>query len=176
VSAPTGSNLDTGLQVVGPSSPSAPAASGALAPAQGSAPTLGERTIFEGAPALVPSIGAAAIAVLTLGLAVAYFWWKRGGTHYRVTNQRIVITRGLLGKRMEQLDLYRIHDYSVDRPFGQRILGTGNLRLSTFDKTTPAVELLSLKTDVERLYEELRQAVELIKQQRGVRMVDYEQS
>ena len=30
---------------------------------------------------------------------------------------------------MEQLDLYRVVDYVVERPFGQRVMGTGNIIL-----------------------------------------------
>jgi hypothetical protein len=75
---------------------------------------------------------------------------------------------------MEQLDLYRIQDFTVDRPLGQRLMGTGNIRLTTFDKTSPVVELFALKTDVVTLYEVLRRAVEANKVARGVRTVDYE--
>lgn len=133
-----------------------------------------ETVLFEGSPALIPGLGALALAILTLGLALIYFYFKRGGTKYKVTTQRVVIDSGIFSKKMEQLDLYRINDFSVERPFGQRIMGTGNLRLSTFDKTTPVVHLDALKTDVVALYETMRQHVEALKQQRGVRMVDYE--
>ena len=53
-------------------------------------------------------------------------------------------------------------------------MGTGNIKLSTFDKTTPVVELGALKTDVVMLYEVLRKAVEANKVARNVRTVDYE--
>lgn len=134
-----------------------------------------EQTLFEGQPALVHSLGAMVLAFLTLGIAVFFFWFKRGGVSYRVTNQRIVIDRGIFSKKMEQIDLYRIADFTIERPFGQRVMGTGNLRLNTYDKTSPVVELTGLKTDVVQLYETLRVAVENLKQHRGVRMVDYEQ-
>lgn len=135
-----------------------------------------EETLFEGAPALVPGLGSLLMAVLTLGLALIYFWGRRAGTTYRVTTQRIVIESGLFSKKLEQLDLYRVNDFVVERPFSQRVLGTGNLRMTTFDKSTPVVELLGLKTDVVALYEKTRAAVEAIKQSRGVRMLDMEQS
>lgn len=134
-----------------------------------------EQVLFEGKPALIHSLGVAVIGLLTFGLALLYFWVKRGETHYRITTQRIVIDRGILSKKTEQLDLYRIVDFTVERPFGQRILGTGNLRLHTFDKSTPVLELFGLATDVVQLYELLRKAVEVNKQARGVRTVDYEQ-
>jgi len=133
-----------------------------------------EQVLFEGQPALVPSLGAMILAIITLGIAVIFFYFQRGGTSYRITTQRIVIDKGIFSKKMEQIDLYRINDFTVDRPFGQRVLGTGNLKLVTFDKTTPVIEIAALKTDVVGLYETLRKAVEACKQQRGVRMIDYE--
>jgi uncharacterized membrane protein YdbT with pleckstrin-like domain len=135
-----------------------------------------EETLFQGSPRLVPGLGSLLAAVLTLGLALIYFWLRRAGTTYRVTSQRIVIESGLFSKKLEQIDLYRVNDFVVERPFSQRMLGTGNLRMTTFDKSTPVVELVGLKTDVVALYERTRAAVEVIKQARGVRMVDMEQT
>jgi uncharacterized membrane protein YdbT with pleckstrin-like domain len=70
-----------------------------------------ESTLFEGHPALVPSIGALLVAILTLGLALIVFWWRSRAVHYRLTSQRVVIESGILSKKMEQIDLYRIRDY-----------------------------------------------------------------
>lgn len=148
--------------------------SAAIQPAGGSALAGGEQVIFEGEPALVSSIGIVFLLILTAGLAGIWLYFARGGTKYKITNQRVVVDRGIFSKKMEQLELYRINDFTVDRPFGQRLLGTGNITLTTFDKTTPLVELHGLKTDVVRLYETMRAAVETAKQSRGVRMVDME--
>jgi uncharacterized membrane protein YdbT with pleckstrin-like domain len=100
-------------------------------------------------------------------------WVRARGKHYRITSQRIVIDLGLFSKKMEQVDLYRITDYVVERPFGQRIMGTGNLVLEAMDSTSPVIRLDALKTDVVALYEKLRVATEAAKQRRGVRVVDY---
>lgn len=133
-----------------------------------------EEVLFEGHPALLPTLGAVLASVLTLGLGVIYFALRRLGVHYRITNQRVVIESGLLSKRMDQIDIYRINDYVVERPFGQRLLGTGNLLLSAMDRSTPAVRLSYLKTDVLALYEQLRKATEVEKRRRGVRVLDNE--
>ena len=134
----------------------------------------GEQLLFEGRPALVPSVGVLLLSILTLGLWLLARSWHRGSTLYRVTTRRIVVETGVLSKRLEQIDLYRIADYTVDRPFGQRVLGTGNLLLRTFDKTTPELNVHEIKTDVVALYEKLRVATEAEKTRRGVRMVDFE--
>jgi len=134
--------------------------------------TEDEALLFEGHPALVPDLGSLLAAILTLGLWLLYAWAKSRATRYRITSQRVVVERGLLNKRLDQIDLYRIHDYVVERPLGQRMMGTGNLILSTQDRSTPAVALHGLSTDVVALYEQLRTATEAEKRRRGVRVLD----
>jgi hypothetical protein len=85
-----------------------------------------------------------------------------------------VVERGIFNKVMDQVDLYRVNDYTVERPFGQRIMGTGNLVLEAMDRSTPHLRLDGLRTDVVQLYERVRKATEDMKRQRGVRVVDYE--
>ncbi len=131
-----------------------------------------ENVLFEGHPAMVPGLLELSISILTVGLALLYFWSRARATRYRITNQRVIVESGLFSKRLEQIDTYRIHDYVVERPFVQRMLGTGNLLLSTQDSSTPAVRLFGLKTDVVVLYEQLRRATEQQKRLRGVRVLD----
>ena len=133
-----------------------------------------EETLFEGRPAVLPGIGAFLLTILTLGLAGLYFLWKARGVSYKVTTRRVIVERGRLSKRLEQVDAYRIRDFVVERPFGQRLVGTGNILLLTADATTPAVELRNLSTDVVALYERLRAAADADRLRRGVRVVDNE--
>ncbi len=133
-----------------------------------------EQTIFEGEPAVLPGIGALLLTIVTLGIAYLVFWFRRGGVKYRITTQRIVIDSGIFSKKMDQIDLYRVNDFQVERPFSQRLMGTGNIRIQTFDKTNPEVALLGVRGDVVMLYEKIRAAAEAAKQARGVRVVDYE--
>lgn len=132
-----------------------------------------EEVLYEGNPGVVPSAGALLIVILTLGLALPVLWLRAKSRHFRVTSQRIVVESGLFSKKMEQVDLYRITDYVVERPFGQRLVGTGNLVLEAIDSTSPMLRLDGLKTDVMALYEKLRAATEASKARRGVRVVDY---
>lgn len=142
------------------------------APSQGGdAP---ERVLFDGYPALFPSVASFALTVLTLGLAALYFFVRQKSRHYRVTTERIVVESGLFSKRMDQIDIYRINDFVVERPFTQRLMGTGNILLNAMDASTPQMRLEGLKTDVRELYEALRKATETEKRRRGVRVVDYE--
>ena len=133
-----------------------------------------EEVLFEGGPALVPSLGVLLLCIVTVGLWLFPQWWKSLSRHYRITSRRVVVESGVLSKRLEQIDLYRVNDYTVERPFLQRLLGSGNLVLRTFDKNTPELRIQHIKTDVVALYERVRAATEADKARRGVRLVDYE--
>lgn len=142
----------------------------------GSASEGREQILFEGHPAVLPTFGAWLVTILTLGLAALYFAIRAKSHHYKLTNQRIVLETGILSKRLDQIDTYRINDYIVERPLGQRLVGTGNLILSALDRSTPEVRIFGLKTDVTALYEQLRRATEEQKVRRGVRLLDTEQT
>ena len=133
-----------------------------------------EKTLFDGHPAVLPGLGAWLITILTLGLAALVFLVRSRSIHYRITEKRVVIEHGLLSKRLEQIDVYRIKDYVVERPLGQRIAGTGNIVLHTMDQTTPRLDLKGLPTDVVALYEAIRAAAETERLNRGVRLIDNE--
>jgi uncharacterized membrane protein YdbT with pleckstrin-like domain len=137
---------------------------------QGTTPN--EEVLFQGHPAVLPGMGALLLVILTVGLGYLYYWARSRATAYKVTTRRITIERGLLSKRLEQVDTYRIKDYVVERPLGQRLLGTGNIQLLTVDTTTPLVELRGLPTDVMVLYERLRVAAEAERSARAVRVVE----
>jgi len=133
-----------------------------------------EEVLFDGNPALVPSLGALLLAILTLGLWLIPLWWSSRTRHFRLTTKRVVVETGILNKRLEQVDLYRVSDYTVLRPISQRIMGTGTLVLRTLDKTSPEVPVANIKTDVVALYERIRVATEAEKRNRGVRVMDME--
>ncbi len=153
---------------------SAASSGAATAPLAQAAADDRERTLFEGHPAVLTSVVALLVSIVTLGLALIYYWIASRAIHVRITTQRIVLDRGILSKRMDQLDLYRVTDYVVERPLAQRMMGTGNLVLKAMDASTPELALRGLKTDVVALYESLRRATEDEKRRRGVRVVDYE--
>lgn len=133
-----------------------------------------EEILFEGRPAVLTSAGELLFAILTLGIALPFFWLRSLGRLYKVTTQRIVVEHGVLDKRLEQIDLSRVVDYVVERPFGQRLMGTGNVVLHAADKSTPEIRIGGIRTDVLALYEELRAATEAERRRRGVRVLDVE--
>ena len=134
-----------------------------------------EELFFEGRPAALGGVLALLITFLTAGLAFLFFYWPRTwGRRYRITSQRVVITSGLFSKRMDQIDLYRVVDFAVEKSFGQRLMGTGTIILEAMDKTTPELRIEGIRANVDSLYERMRAAAEIEKQRKGVRLMDVE--
>src|SRR5690606_19838376 len=121
-----------------------------------------------------PSLTVLFVSIVSLGLYLIFRYFKVMDIHYRITSRRLVIESGVLSKKLEQVDLYRVTDYYVERPFSQRLFGTGNLIFETVDRTTSQVEVRDIKTNVVALYEKIRLATEADRTRRGVKMVDYE--
>ena len=134
-----------------------------------------EQVLFEGYGAMLPSVGSLLLAIVTLGLWLLPAWWRSRSRRYRLTTRRVVVETGVLGKRLEQVDLYRVNDYTVVRSLSQRLLGTGNLVLRTLDRTSPVVAIVGIRADVVDLYERIRAATELEKSRRGgIRVMEVE--
>ncbi|MGA8761450.1 MAG: PH domain-containing protein [Candidatus Sulfotelmatobacter sp.] len=62
-----------------------------------------------------------------------FFYLKSLGTHYEITTQRIKLDRGVLSKRQESLELFRIDHFELNKPFGMRLVGQAALRLFSSD-------------------------------------------
>lgn len=127
---------------------------------------LPETVLFDGHPALLGSVTRLLIAIATLGLGAIYFWIETSNIKYLITSQRVVIEAGILSKTIDALELYLINDIELEKPFGQRLLGTGNITLIGQDQTNPTLRLVRLPLDVRQLYEQLRQDIERSKQLR----------
>jgi uncharacterized membrane protein YdbT with pleckstrin-like domain len=119
-----------------------------------------EQKFFEGHPHPIGSVSRLAIALLTLGLAYIYFWLRSRSVTYLVSDQRILIEEGLFSQTTHTIELYTIEDIEIQKPFGQRLLGTGNLIIHTKDRTNPTLVLARLPVDVRQLYELMRPAIQ----------------
>ncbi len=67
---------------------------------------------------------------------------------YRLTNQRLIVERGFVGRRTEEIDLYRVNDVSVKQNPAERMFRIGDIYISSADATTPHKYLLNIKDPV----------------------------
>jgi uncharacterized membrane protein YdbT with pleckstrin-like domain len=102
-------------------------------------------------------------------------WWITKCTHYELTSQRLRIRTGILNKMVDELELFRVKDYSMEQPFLLRLIGLGNISMVTSDASHPNVALRAIP-GVEDVREKLRTAVQAERDRRRVRELDVDGS
>ncbi|MEY4483160.1 MAG: hypothetical protein RL693_612 [Verrucomicrobiota bacterium] len=131
------------------------------------------------------AIGCAVGALFTAGLALIGLivpavmwsarWWMTRATHYELTTQRLRITSGILNRRLDELELYRVKDYTLEEPLLYRILKLGNLNIVTSDSSSPLIAMHAI-SDVQDVREKLRAAVQSERDRKRVREMDVDHS
>src|SRR5262249_1926259 len=66
-------------------------------------------------------------------------------THYKVTNQRILVERGVLSKSLEEIDMRAIDDTEFRQSFLERLFAIGEVWIVSTDKVAPKVVLHGIR-------------------------------
>ncbi len=90
---------------------------------------------------------------------------------YKLTDQRFFIDEGIFTRVSDELELYRVKDITVIRPFFLRMVRRGTIILSTSDKTHPRVLIRGIK-DVDTVRDKVRELVEMWRERKHVREID----
>ena len=96
-----------------------------------------------------------AISLLMLLFTVCWILGKMAllkSTFYRLTPDRLEYHRGLFGRKVDNIDLFRVSDYKMDRSMLDRIFGIGTIELFSSDKTDPAFLIYKVKNP-KRIFE-----------------------
>jgi len=78
------------------------------------------------------ALGALFAILLIVGLIrilVRYVRWIR--TVYAVTNRRVIVQRGILGRNFDEIPVTQVRGVDVRQTIGQRLLGYGTIRVSS---------------------------------------------
>ncbi|MDA7501807.1 PH domain-containing protein, partial [Chitinophagales bacterium] len=102
-----------------------------------------------------------------------YQWLKVRYIDYEVTTQRIFLRRGIINRVDEEVELYRIKDYTVKQPLVHRFFDLYDVKLDTSDKSLPEIYLhgVAQGNDVR---DEIRQYVERLREVKKIREVDFQ--
>lgn len=136
-----------------------------------------EQTLWEGTPSHWNNAGVYLLSLILLplfGLGLILFlvkYLELRYTRFRLTDQRLVITTGVLSRTTKNLELYRVKDLRLNRSFWQRMVSIGTVALVTSDVSMRNFNLDGIP-DPEPLFEEMRRMVEAIRIARGVREID----
>lgn len=88
-------------------------------------------------------------------------------TRYFITNERIRIVEGILGKDREDIELIRVQDIDQSQSLGERLLGIGDIVVRSHDSSHPEVALRNIR-EPEQVHEILRRAVIAARKSHGL--------
>ena len=122
-------------------------------------------TGFEWAP-LVLLIAAVVIVIVK--------WVQNLAASYELTEERLIVRRGIIMKSIDEIELYRVKDVRIDFSIVNQLAGLGHITITSSDETTRTSGELVLR-DIERARErreQLRRLVDTARQKRRVREID----
>ncbi len=115
------------------------------------------------------------LSVLLL-LVILFAGWRYLGVRsrtYSISDQRVRSTRGILSKRTDGLELYRVDDALLFEPLLLRLVGKGNIHLVSSDRTSPTL-VIEAVSHARELWDQTRKAVEECRDRKRTRVVDFE--
>lgn len=109
-------------------------------------------------------------------LPLSYLLWRYLLVRSRVfelTSERLRVTSGVINQRIDEIELYRVKDSQMVRPWWMRLTGLASIVLATSDRTMPHLTIPAIRGGVE-LRELLRKNVELQRDRKRVRETDFD--
>ena len=85
----------------------------------------------------------------------------------KLTDQRIILTEGLLSKTTNETELYRVRDSSIIEPFFYRMLGCGNITIFTTDEADATLHFKAYKKP-HWLKDQIRNYSEICRQKKRI--------
>ena len=122
---------------------------------------------LEGAALLAPVALAAALLIILVK------WIGNLGVTYELTDDRLILHKGILAKSIDEIELYRVKDARIDFTIVNQTADIGTITITSSDETTRDAPLVL--RDIARARtrrEQLRGLVNAARQSRGVREID----
>jgi uncharacterized membrane protein YdbT with pleckstrin-like domain len=114
------------------------------------------------------------LGLTAVALAIIIWkWLENMASKYEVTEERLIVRRGIVSKSIDEIELYRIKDVRIDFSIINQLAGIGRITISSSDETTRDGDLVlsSIERAQERR-ETLRRLVDTARQKRRVREID----
>ena len=137
-----------------------------------------EELVWTGSPSQVVNTLVFIVCALLVWLVVPLFvaiwkWLVVRNIRYELTTERIRLREGVLNKRLDEVELYRVRDYRLEQPFYIRIFSLGHITIRTTDTSNPVIVLRAIANS-EHVLELVRRHVEECRARKNVRALDME--
>jgi membrane protein YdbS with pleckstrin-like domain len=139
---------------------------------------MAEETVWRGPSSQWKNFGVFILCGLFCWLIVPIFiaatrYLQTKNKIYELTTERLKITQGVFSRVTDTLELYRVKDLETQQPFLYRMADVENVQLKTSDLSSPVILIEAIPSSV-RLADQIRNQVERIRAQKGVREIDVE--
>ena len=139
---------------------------------------MAEQTVWRGPSSQWKNFGVFILCGLFCWLIVPIFialsrYLQTKSKIYELTNERLKITEGIFSKVTDTLELYRVKDLETRQPFLYRMFGVENVQMNTSDTSSPFIFIEAIPSAAS-LGDKIRNQVEAIRAQKGVREIDVE--
>ena len=114
------------------------------------------------------------LCLVGIGLIIALIQWIRFlDVTYELTEDRLILRKGIFVKSIDEIELYRVKDVRMDFTLINQWAGIGTIGIDSSDETTRdgALVIPHIERAAERR-EEMRQLVDAARQKRRVRELD----
>ena len=131
-----------------------------------------ETILWEGSPSQWQNFGWFLACLLILPIPIAFWKGLHTASHrITLTRQRLRIRTGVFSKQNEDVELYRVKDWSLEEPLNQRVFGKGKISIFSSDRSSPELHLQWISKP-SAFVEALRGAVEAVRDSKRVRELD----
>ena len=120
-------------------------------------------------PALVAGPFAAAFVLWSAYLLLTYA--GKRAVRYTLTAQRFEIEKGVLGKRYESIELWRVRDVVLEQGVLERVRGVGRITVFSSDQVEPVLRVGPVG-DARNVFETLRNSVAVARKDARVLPLD----
>lgn len=114
------------------------------------------------------------LCLVGVGLIVVLVVWVRNLLiTYELTEDRLILRKGIFVKSIDEIELYRVKDVRLDFTLINQWAGIGTITIDSSDETTRDAPLVMPHIDnAQGRRERLRSLVDIARQKRRVREVD----
>ena len=115
-----------------------------------------------------------ALCLVGVGLIIVLIKWVENlGTTYEISQDRLILRKGIFIKSIDEVELYRVKDVRLDFTLIAQWANIGTITVTSSDETTRDAPLVIRDVDnPNERREALRRLVEAARQKRRVRELD----
>ena len=103
--------------------------------------------------------------LLSLGLLYRLIYLRR--TRYYIGSEQIISKHGVLSRKTDYMEQYRIVDFVEHQSFMQQLCGLKTVRIFSTDRNTPQLDLVGIRRNLD-VVTLIRERVEYNKRKKGI--------